>query len=303
MKRTPSKAESRDQVRDAFLVHLETERRCSPHTVRAYGRELERLDDAIGRNAGTWSEVSTDDLRSFLAERADQVGRRSLGRTISVLKSFFGFLRRTARAESNPADPLRIPKYPRSLPRALPEAMLEEAFRPRQVSDLGAARDLALLETLYGSGLRASEAVGLDWRDLDTSRATLHIRSGKGGKDRIVPLGQAAADALQRLAAILSTEGGAAPRSPIFRNLRGSRLSSRSVGRIVQAWLDREGYPHVTPHALRHSCATHLLDSGADLRSIQDLLGHASLSTTQRYTHVSLGQLRRVYDDCHPRAR
>ena len=131
-----------------------------------------------------------------------------------------------------------------------------------------------------------------------TSRA-----SGKGGKDRIVPLGGAAAEALQRLAAILASEGGTPPRSPIFRNLRGTRLSARSVGRVVQAWLDRAGYPHVTPHALRHSCATHLLDSGADLRSIQDLLGHASLSTTQRYTHVSLGQLRRVYDECHPRAR
>lgn len=293
----------RAEGRSAFLVHLETERRCSAHTVRAYDRELARLDAAVEPTGRTWDRITTDDLRVFLAERAEQVGRRSLGRTISVLKSFFGFLRRTARAEGNPADALRIPKYPRTLPRALPEEMLEEAFRPRLVDDLAAARDMALLEVLYGSGLRASEAVGLDWRDADTAAGTLHVRSGKGGKDRIVPLGSAAAEALQRLGAILSSEGGTPPRSPIFRNLRGTRLSARSVGRVVQAWLDRSGYPHVTPHALRHSCATHLLDSGADLRSIQDLLGHASLSTTQKYTHVSLGQLRRVYDDCHPRAR
>ncbi|MEO2166760.1 MAG: tyrosine-type recombinase/integrase, partial [bacterium] len=154
-----------------------------------------------------------------------------------------------------------------------------------------------------GSGLRASEAVGLDWRDADLRRGLVHIREGKGGKDRIVPFSRPAAEALRRLRAILDTQGGTPAKSPVFRNLRGTRLSPRSVGRIVQVWLDRSGFPHVTPHALRHSCATHLLDSGADLRSIQDLLGHASLATTQRYTHVSLGQLRRVYDDCHPRAR
>lgn len=297
--------QSTQQTRiEEFLRYLETERRSSPHTIRAYERELRRLREsfaAAGRDA--WETTETDHLRAFLAERAETVGRRSVGRTTSVLKSFFAWLRRRQGITTNPADPLHIPKYPRALPRALPEKALAEAFLPRQVDGLGAARDRALMEVLYGSGLRASESVGLDWRDTDLARGLVHIREGKGGKDRIVPLSQPAAQALTRLRAILATQGGAPAKSPVFLNLRGTRLSPRSVGRIVQAWLDRSGFAHVTPHALRHSCATHLLDSGADLRSIQDLLGHASLATTQRYTHVSLGQLRRVYDDCHPRAR
>jgi integrase/recombinase XerC len=293
-----------DPAIEAFLRYLETERRSSPHTIRAYERELRRLRESFAEagRAG-WETTETDHLRAFLAERAEGVGRRSIGRTTSVLKSFFAWLRRRGGIDANPADPLHIPKYPRALPRALPEKTLAEAFRPRLIDGVAAARDLALLEVLYGSGLRASEAIGLDWRDADLKRGLMHIREGKGGKDRIVPLSRPAAEALTRLRAILDTRGGAPSKSPLFRNLRGTRLSSRSVGRIVQAWLDRSGFPHVTPHALRHSCATHLLDSGADLRSIQDLLGHASLATTQRYTHVSLGKLRRVYDDCHPRAR
>lgn len=296
--------EMQEPAIENFLRHLEIERRSSPHTIRAYERELRRLQEsfaAAGR--GGWETIETDHLRAFLAERAEGVSRRSVGRTTSVLKSFFAWLRRHEGIATNPADPLHIPKYPRALPRSLPEKALADAFRPRQVDGLGAARDLALLEVLYGSGLRASEAVGLDWRDADLRRGLVHIREGKGGKDRIVPFSRPAAEALRRLRAILDTQGGTPTKSPVFRNLRGTRLSPRSVGRIVQAWLDRSGFPHVTPHALRHSCATHLLDSGADLRSIQDLLGHASLATTQRYTHVSLGQLRRVYDDCHPRAR
>jgi integrase/recombinase XerC len=296
---------SEDQKLHDFLVHLDTERRSSSHTVRAYRMEIERLIAAIGDQGATdWAAVSTDDLRRFLADRSEHVGRRTMGRTVSVLKSFFSYLRRMGIIQQNPADPLRLPKYPKALPRALPEETLGAAFQPRISGDgLRDLRNLALLEVLYGSGLRASESVGLDWRDLEPRRSTLHIRSGKGGKDRIVPTTRAAVETLKALRSAQQTSGATDGRTPIFRNQRGTRLHVRSVGRIVGDFLDQAGLPHVTPHALRHSCATHLLDSGADLRSIQDLLGHASLATTQKYTHVSLGKLRLVYEDCHPRAR
>lgn len=292
-----------------FLVHLGTERRSSDHTLRAYRAEIDRLTTHLTSQVDVeaaidWNSLTTDDLRRFLSLRAETVGRRSVGRTVSVLKSFFGYLRRMGKIDRNPADPLKVPKYPKALPRALPEATLSAAFEPRISGDgLRDLRNLALLEVLYGSGLRASESVGLDWRDLDPHRATLHIRGGKGGKDRVVPTTHAAVETLQSLRLAQGTTGATAGNTAIFLNFRGNRLHVRSVGRIVGDFLDQAGLPHVTPHALRHSCATHLLDSGADLRSIQDLLGHASLATTQKYTHVSLGKLRLVYDDCHPRAR
>lgn len=294
-----------DESISAFLLHLSAERRSSDHTIRAYRTEISRLQRDLGHASNNpWDTIETDDLRRFLADRAERVGRRSIGRTVSVLKSFFAYLRRMGRIEKNPAEPLKVPKYPKALPRALPEATLGAAFGPQLSGDgLRDLRNLALLEVLYGSGLRASESVALDWRDLDPRRGTLHIRSGKGGKDRIVPTTRAAVETLQSLRAAQGVSGSTLGGTAIFRNLRGSRLHVRSVGRIVANFLDQAGLPHVTPHALRHSCATHLLDSGADLRSIQDLLGHASLETTQKYTHVSLGKLRAVYDDCHPRAR
>jgi integrase/recombinase XerC len=168
------------------------------------------------------------------------------------------------------------------------------------VEDERTARDLALVEILYGSGLRAGEAVGLDWRDVALAQGQVHVRAGKGGKDRIVPLTSAARAALRALGAVSRRASGGA--SPVFVGSRGTRLAVRSVGRIVARAMRDAGVAEVNPHALRHSCATHLLDDGADLRSIQELLGHASLSTTQRYTHVSLKQLRQAYQRFHPRA-
>ena len=171
-------AGSEDQKLHDFLVHLDTERRSSSHTVRAYRMEIERLIAAIGADGGTdWVAVSTDDLRRFLADRSEHVGRRTMGRTVSVLKSFFSYLRRMGMIEHNPAEPLKLPKYPKALPRALPEDTLGAAFKPRITGDgLRDLRNLALLEVLYGSGLRASESVGLDWRDLEPRLARRHSR-------------------------------------------------------------------------------------------------------------------------------
>jgi integrase/recombinase XerC len=281
---------------EAFERHLRVERRASPHTLRAYAAELARLRVFLGDP--DWASVAVDDLRRFLKERSEQVGRRSLGRTVATMRSFFAWLRREGRSERDPASLLSTPKFSRTLPRYLSESQTEQLFDDRlPIEDESDARDRALLEVLYGSGLRASEAVGLDWRDVSLDQRQARVREGKGAKDRYVPLSRPACACLTALRSLSSAAEGA-----VFRNARGTRLNVRSVGRILQRALARAGLADINPHALRHSCATHLLDRGADLRSIQELLGHASLATTQRYTHVSLTQLRTTHRRFHPRA-
>lgn len=283
-----------DDAVAAFATYLRVERRASPHTLRAYLAELERVRGFLGDP--DWQDVTLDQLRRFLAERAGQVGRRSLGRTVATLRSFFGWLRRDGRSERDPASRLSAPRYPRTLPRYLSESTAARLFdEARALPDERAARDRALLEVLYGSGLRASEAVALDWSDIAFDRRLAHVRGGKGGKDRFVPLSRPACSALATLRALGAAAGA------VFRNTRGTRLSVRSVARVLHRALGDAGLPEIHPHALRHSCATHLLDHGADLRSIQELLGHASLATTQRYAHVSLQQLRTTHRRFHPR--
>ncbi|MBU6283714.1 tyrosine-type recombinase/integrase [bacterium] len=283
----------------AYLEHLRVERRASVHTLRAYDAELRRLAGFLGDRS--WSDVSADDLRRFLAGRAGEVERRSVARTVAVLRGFFGFGKRRGRRADNPAAGIGSPRFRRSLPRWVAESDLDRLFRSLPApSDEWSARDAALLEVLYGCGLRASEAVALDWSDLSLEEGRAHVRRGKGAKDRFVPLGGAAVDALRTLAALAAADGPR--RGPVFRNRSRKRLDVRSVGRILSRALRACGLAEVNPHALRHSCATHLLDSGADLRSIQELLGHASLATTQRYTHVSLARLRAAYSRFHPRA-
>jgi integrase/recombinase XerC len=294
-------ARPQDPAIAEYLRHLRVERRSSPHTLRAYAKELDRLCLACGPEPISWGGLSPDRLRAFLADRATAVGRRSVGRTVAVLRSFFAFLRRRGAIPTNPAAALGSPRFAKALPRYVAEKDLDGLFAGLTPgSSIRAARDAALLELLYGSGLRASETVGLDWRDVDTTERRAHVRGGKGGKDRIVPISRPAAQALAILAAQLF--GTASPTGAVLRNARGARLNVRSVGRIVAAALEAAGLAPVNPHALRHSCATHLLDGGADLRSIQEILGHASLSTTQRYTHVSLARLRSAYSRFHPRA-
>ncbi|HZR82516.1 MAG TPA: tyrosine-type recombinase/integrase [Candidatus Binatia bacterium] len=287
-----------------YLESMRVERRASPHTLRAYSAELERLrSDVAPDGAARWADVDADRLRRFLARRAEEVGRRSLARTVAVVRSFFAFAKRRGRVASNPAAAIGSPRFTRALPRYVPESDVDRLFRASSaIPDEAAARDVALLEVLYGSGLRASEAVALDWRDVSLDDRRAHVRGGKGGKDRFVPLGEPATEALRRLAAIARPATSRRGADPVFRNRRGGRLAVRSVGRIVADRLRAAGLTPVNPHALRHSCATHLLDHGADLRAIQELLGHASLATTERYTHVSLARLRAAYTKFHPRA-
>lgn len=276
-----------------FLDALRVERGASRHTIRAYERTV---FDLAGHLAGRGRDLRTADrtaLRGFLFHVGRGRAPATLARHISGLRTFYRWLLRLGELESSPAEDLQPPKVGMHLPMVVSEGRAAELF------ELGLTpRDVALLEVLYGSGLRVSEVSALDRDDVDLEERLIRVRAGKGGKDRQVPLGPPAARALARVIESLLDDEPA-----VFRNARGGRLSPRSIHRIVRQAGIRSGAPGLHPHALRHSFATHLLDAGADLRGIQEMLGHASLSTTQRYTHVSVDALRNVYRQAHPHAR
>ncbi len=285
----------------AFLRHLSSERAASPHTLRSYRSDLLEFAQHAGRgDAGEWLRgVDARAVRAYLAHLHGRgLDAVTIARKLAALRSWFRFLVRRGVLERNVAREVRGPRLPRKLVSFLPidEAMvLMDATPPGQPSR---ARDSAVLELLYATGLRVSELAGLDLNDLDCSERTVRVL-GKGGKERIVPYGSRAAGALD---AHLARRG--AIRGPLFANRRGGRLTVRSIHSIVRRSAAACGITRrVSPHTLRHTFATHLLDAGADLRMIQELLGHSRLSTTQRYTHVSADQLMRAYDSAHPRAR
>ena len=283
----------------AFLAHLAHERGASPHTLRSYRADLEELVAFLGRE-GVRGLAAADQrhLRAWLAWlHQRRLARSSIARRLASARSCFRFLVRRGVLEVNPARELRGPRLPRHLPSVLPidesEALLGGAA-PRA----GASRrDRALGELLYASGLRVAECCGLDLDDVDRGIGTVRVL-GKGSRERMVPVGEVA---LRALGDYLAERGEGA--GPLFRNQRGGRLTVRSAHRIVTAAARAAGLTRrVSPHTLRHTFATHMLGAGADLRLIQELLGHQRLSTTQRYTHVTPEQLMRVYDAAHPRA-
>jgi integrase/recombinase XerC len=290
-----------------FAAHLETEKRASVHTRRAYLADLAQYAAFLRGEGAALVPSSPALVRAFAARAAASAGPASLGRKLSTLRSFYRFLVREGLAEGNPARAVSTPRRPRRLPQVLPEeeaAALVEA--PAASQGPLALRDRAFLELLYASGLRVSELTGLAVGDADLAQRLVRVL-GKRRKERIVPFGRAAAEALRAWIddgrpALLRAPP---PRGdPLFLNRRGGRLSARSVARRIARWVLAAGLPrHVHPHVFRHSFATHLLGNGADLRGIQELLGHASLSTTQRYTHVDWKRLAEVYDRAHPRAR
>ncbi len=289
-----------------FVIYLETERRASAHTSRAYVGDLAQYAAYLAQVHAAVVPSSPALVRGFVARAAGSAGATSLGRKLSTLRSFYRFLVREGLAAGNPARAVATPRRPQRLPEALPEeevAALVEA--PGRAKDPLALRDRALLELLYASGLRVSELTGLDVGDLDLAQGLVLVL-GKRDKERIVPFGRSAADALRvylaegRPALAATARASAA----LFLNRRGGRLTQRSIARRLARWVLAAGLPrHVHPHVLRHSFATHLLGNGADLRGIQELLGHASLSTTQRYTHLDWKRLAEVYDRSHPRAK
>ena len=301
---------------EAFLTELKAARRASPHTVAAYRRDVARVLDLA---AGEGKPVRPAQWDRALLERAMRELFRtghaatSSARSLAAWRSFGKYCLRRGLLPADPAQALAFPRLPRRLPRTLPRVDLNDALdRLAKAQDPAAARDLALLEMTYSSGLRVSELVGLHRGDLDRGSRLLRVR-GKGRKERITPVGGRALAALDRY---LAADGrGTGPRDePLFlgkaragaqaaAGVRPAGLSVRTVQRLVRKRLAQAaGGLGVTPHALRHSFASHLLDAGADLRAIQELLGHASLASTQVYTHVSRKRLQQAYDQAHPRA-
>jgi len=298
---------------DAFAAHLRLERGLSEHTVRAYTGDLVNLFGHLARvGDGDPADVSLGDLRTWLANQyAAGADRATLQRRAAGARTFFAWAARTGRLPADPAQALRSPKVDRRLPATVEAdqarkaldalaARVDEAETPDEWA--ARCRDLAIVEVLYASGIRASELAGLDTGDLDAQRGLLRVL-GKGGKQRTVPLG---APALRSLAAWLEVRprlARPAAGRAVFVGDRGGRIDPRVVRRIVHRALAAvPGAPELGPHGLRHAMATHLLEGGADLRSVQEMLGHSSLATTQLYTHVSGERLRRAYQQAHPRA-
>ena len=291
-----------------FMTFLNLERHASPETVRNYGSDLRQFHafmkaERPGPSTLIPSTVTTESVRAYLhwLDRKHEKST-SIARKLATLRSFYRFLQREAIVVLNPAESIRTPKQPKHLPRVLTKdaaAALMDFPAGQTGSSL---RDSALLETLYSTGARVSELVGINLEDLRLSEGLVHLR-GKGRKERIVPIGSVALKAIHSYRASLKPPtSNPQPSAPVFLNVRGGRLTTRSVARIVACYSNRLAGGSVSPHTLRHSFATHLLDEGADLRSIQEMLGHVSLSTTQKYTHLATDQLLAVYDKTHPRA-
>ena len=306
-----------EQLLTQFLEHLRYERNVSEHTLRNYaidlGQFLEHLAPADpatgGRREVDVKKIDHITIREWLSELHDaQKKKSSIARKLAALRTFFQFLIREGAVEANPAKLVSTPRLEKKLPNHL---SVEDAVRfietPDEATDLG-RRDRAILEMLYGTGVRVSELVKLDMRDIDFRGRTIRVK-GKRRKERVVPFGEPALHALMRY--LTEVRPGFLNNAPlaerdeaaVFLNYQGTRITTRSVGRMVDKYIKIcAGIHDISPHSLRHSFATHLLDSGADLRDIQELLGHARLSTTQIYTHVSMEKLIEVYDKAHPKA-
>jgi integrase/recombinase XerC len=294
---------------DRFLQYLTVERNSSPLTIKSYREDLESLAAWLGERypaAPAPGDVSTLDLRGYLAALHEhQYAKTTIARRLASLRSFFRFGQREGWSDANPAKPLRNPRKSRSLPHFLSSEELDRLLSAPPADKPLGLRDRAILEVLYSAGLRVSELVGLNDGDLDLAQGILRVR-GKGKRERLAPIGSYAASALKQWFRVrrLSPRGPSGIEAPVFVNKSGRRLTTRSVGRLLEKHLAVAGLDRrTTPHTLRHSFATHLLDRGADIRSVQELLGHKSLVTTQIYTHLSTANLRAVYEKAHPRAR
>jgi integrase/recombinase XerC len=287
----------------AFCRYLDTERNVSPHTLAAYRLDLEQLTAFVARETGGSAGVGDVDhllLRRYLALLGKRAKKSSVGRKLAAIRSFFRFLVRRGVVARNPAELIATPKKESRLPFHLDIDQVTTLVEAPQDDDKHALRDRAILEMLYSCGLRVSELTGLAIGDLDLAGGMVRVL-GKGGKERIVPVGSRAIEAIRGYLQIRSESGVSAP---LFLNTRGQRINRRSVARIVDAHVLRiAAFKRISPHILRHTFATHMLEGGADLRAIQELLGHASLSTTQKYTHVGIDRLMEVYDKAHPKAR
>jgi integrase/recombinase XerC len=324
---THQKDRAGDELVAGFLDYLRAERDASPLTIRNYGAALAAFQ---AWRKTDWTRVDPFQLRAYLVHLTEcKYDRPTIHLKMSALRSFFRWLLRQEKIKLNPVVGLTLPKKHRKLPKFLTiqqiEALLNAPLQPAterrarrsrptgavdragppgqppaSENDVAAWRDKAILETLYSAGLRIHELTGLHDDDLDVLGEVVRVR-GKGKKERLAPLGLPAIEALQKYLELRGRDGP--PSRPLFRNRFGGRLTPRSVQRMLKKYLMQVGLdPSLTPHKLRHSFATHMLDAGADLRSVQELLGHANLSTTQIYTHITPERLKKVYEKAHPRA-
>ena len=282
-----------------FLRYLTIERNASAHTLRSYQDDLARFVQCIGNRP--LKQITPLDVRRFLAQQSQGAStKRTLARRLSCLRSFFRMCCREELLEQNPASVVPNPRLDRRLPAFLDEMQTKRLVEAPPADGWKGLRDRAMLETLYSTGMRVSELVGLNCEDLDDISETVVVR-GKGKRERLCPIGKTAVDAIRRYMSVRPKR----LKVPwaIFVSQKGTRVTTRHVDRLIQRYARQIGLPvHISPHSLRHSFATHLLDRGADLRSVQELLGHQSLSTTQIYTHVTSQRFKRVYDQAHPRA-
>lgn len=281
-----------------FLARLKAERGISIHTERSYLSDLEQLFDFLGERDIT--KVDHLVLREFVAHLVRlKTKKSSIARKLSAIRAFFKYLSRTGLIKNNPARLIATPKQERRLPSVLTVDEAEQLMESRAVDPMRELRDKAVIETLYSTGIRAGELVAMNTDDIDQNERLIRIR-GKGRKERIVPIGRRALHAIHEYL----SKRPAINTTAVFTNPSGKRLTARTVQRILDNHRKAIGLAKkATPHTLRHSFATHMLESGADLRAIQELLGHASLATTQRYTHLNLDSLMDAYDKAHPRAR
>ncbi len=287
-----------------FFKQLTVEVRASAHTVKSYRRDINHLsryctDKAISQ----WADLKLTDIRSHIASRHRKgLSSLSLQRELSAIRSFYNYLLKQGQVDANPAQPIQAPKQARKLPKTLDVDQLTGLLEAG-ASSLLEIRDLAMFELFYSSGLRLSELSALDLTDLDLPDNTLTVRIGKGGKSRVLPVGSKAVTAIEnwlRQRAIKITAAGPA----VFVSTRGTRLGQRNIELRLEQWCKKKSIAeHIHPHMLRHSFASHLLESSQDLRAVQELLGHSNISTTQIYAHLDFQHLAEVYDNAHPRAK
>jgi integrase/recombinase XerC len=310
----PNSTGSRTPELATFLTHVSGERQLSPRTVTAYSRDLDELEGFLARYYGgswTWQSVDRLAIRSFMGDCISRRGlaKRSVARKLSAIRTLFRFLHLEDLVEANPARTVRAPKRDRALPSYLTRDQVDQLFATIEGQALDGGfhpvRNLAMVELLYSCGLRVSELQGMDVSNLDLIAERVRVM-GKGRKERIVPLGRLAASALRRYEArreeLIALSKGA-DRRALFLSQSGKRLSVRQIQKIVVGFLDQVGEDAgLSTHSIRHSFATHLVDAGADLMAVKELLGHASLSTTSIYTHTSTERLKKVYRQAHPRA-
>ncbi|MEJ5301760.1 MAG: site-specific tyrosine recombinase XerD [Thermodesulforhabdaceae bacterium] len=311
---------------DMFLRHLKLERGYSNNTVVSYGTDLKIFAEFLeSRNVSSWNELSREHIEAFIQKISSGLSKRTQSRRLSVLRSFFRFLQREGVISRNPAKAVRFPKPDRTLPRVLSVEELKRLFGicsevlpisdveaettefSSEFSRMLALRDVAILECLYGTGVRASELTRLKLENIHLDAGYIKVQ-GKGSKERVVPIGEYAVDALKKYLVqvrpklILNVQGKRGPDSCVFLNNRGEPLSRQGLWKIIKGLAKKAGIKkRITPHTLRHTFATHMLEHGADLKSLQMLLGHASISSTQVYTHLALAHLKEIHETYHPR--